>query len=109
MSIFDVLNAQLDRAAEKISGWIIDRRRTNEDYITVLTFSLCMKLMKEECTQHPEIKFFTLSAESNNIPKNKYDNVIVTLSLLDAECNVLRFTCRHALPKSRLCSAARNP
>ena len=85
MSILDIL----DHAAEKFSDCIMDLKRKDEDYITVLTFKMCIKLMEGECAQNPSIKFFTLSVERNNTPKNKYDNFIVTLSLRDAECNVL--------------------
>ena len=101
MSIFDTL----DMAAEKISDIIQEVTRKDEDYITILTFPVCMKLIDDECKLNPAIKFFTLSAERNNAPKGKYDNFIVTLSLLDAECNVLRINtteCKYVMHVGQL-------
>ena len=95
----------LDSVAEKLAEIIIEIGMKDEDYITVLTFSTCMKLIKDECERNPAIKFFTLSAERNNAPKGKYDNFIVTLSLLDAESNVLRINtteCKYVMHAGQL-------
>lgn len=84
MKIFQTINSLAERTADKISGLIV-----GESYEGVVTLQFCINLVKKEQSNNPKMRYFTISVDENEFPKNENDNLIVKLSMEDINRNVL--------------------
>ena len=70
--------------AERIASYII-----KDEYEEIITLKFCIQMVKQECAENPDVRYFTLTVNENEEPENENDNFTVRITMKDKSMKAL--------------------
>ena len=90
MGILDELDRLLDRAAERGADFV-EQESYDRKCLPVIRLQSCISWAKKKREEFPQSAAFLISVKKNTAQKNENDRLAVTLAMLDAQNQPVRF------------------